>query len=75
MIRPRGGDFIFDDDEFAIMRADIEAAKAAGADGVVLGVLNAEGDIESPGADLRAPLQSGGIEHWSSVGVIQNLTD
>ena len=31
MIRPRGGDFLFDDDEFAIMRSDIETAKAEGA--------------------------------------------
>src|SRR5882724_7106879 len=28
MIRPRGGDFLFDEDEFAIMEADIDAAKA-----------------------------------------------
>ena len=46
MIRPRGGDFAFDDDEFAIMRADVEAAKAAGADGVVIGVLTADGEID-----------------------------
>ena len=26
IIRPRGGDFLFDDDEFAIMRADVETA-------------------------------------------------
>src|SRR6185437_15453605 len=32
IIRPRGGDFLFDDDEFAIQRADIEAAKAERAD-------------------------------------------
>ncbi len=30
MIRPRGGDFFFDDDEFAIMVSDIETVKAAG---------------------------------------------
>ena len=35
IIRPRGGDFLFDDDEFAIMRADIETAKAEGADGTI----------------------------------------
>jgi copper homeostasis protein len=46
MIRPRGGDFVFDDDEFAIMRSDIEAAKAEGVDGVVLGVLTADGEID-----------------------------
>jgi copper homeostasis protein len=48
MIRPRGGDFLYDDDEFAIMEADIEAAKAEGADGVVFGLLTADGaaDVE-----------------------------
>jgi copper homeostasis protein len=47
MIRPRGGDFVFDDDEFAIMRADIESAKVAGADGVVIGVLTPDGEINA----------------------------
>ena len=46
MIRPRGGDFLFDDDEFAIMEADIEAAKAENADAVVIGLLTAEGAID-----------------------------
>ncbi len=40
MIRPRGGDFLFDDDEFATMQSDIETAKAEGADGVVIGLLD-----------------------------------
>lgn len=46
IIRPRGGDFLYDDDEFAIMRADIETAKAEGADGVVIGMLTAAGDVD-----------------------------
>jgi copper homeostasis protein len=46
MIRPRGGDFLFDDDEFAIMRADIETAKAENANGVVIGLLTATGEID-----------------------------
>ena len=46
MIRPRGGDFLFDDDEFAAMRADIEAAKVEGANGVVIGVLTAAGEVD-----------------------------
>lgn len=46
IIRPRGGDFLFDDDEFAIMQADIETAKAEGADGVVIGLLKAAGTID-----------------------------
>jgi copper homeostasis protein len=47
MIRPRGGDFLFNDDEFAAMRADIEIAKADGANGVVIGLLTAAGEIDA----------------------------
>jgi copper homeostasis protein len=47
MIRPRGGDFLFDDDEFGIMEADIDTAKAEGADGVVIGLLDADGTIDA----------------------------
>ena len=47
MIRPRGGDFLFDDDEFAIMEADVETAKAEGADAVVIGLLTAAGAIDA----------------------------
>ncbi len=46
IIRPRGGDFLFDDDEFASMRADIETAKAEGANGVVIGLLTAAGEVD-----------------------------
>jgi copper homeostasis protein len=47
IIRPRGGDFLFDDDEFTIMQADIETAKAEGADGVVIGLLTAEAAVDA----------------------------
>lgn len=46
IIRPRGGDFLYDDDEYAIMQADIDTAKAEGADGVVIGLLTAEGAVD-----------------------------
>lgn len=47
MIRPRGGDFLFNDDEFASMGADVETAKAERADGVVTGLLTAAGEIDA----------------------------
>jgi len=47
IIRPRGGDFLFDDDEFAVMQADIDIAKAEGADGVVIGLLTADGAVDA----------------------------
>ncbi len=46
IIRPRGGDFLYSDDEFAVMQADIAAAKAEGADGVVIGLLTPDGDVD-----------------------------
>ena len=45
MIRPRGGDFCYNDSEFEQMRRDIEYAKSCGVDGVVLGILQPNGHV------------------------------
>lgn len=45
MIRPRGGDFVYDESEVAVMHADIQLAKEAGVDGLVLGCLNPDGTV------------------------------
>src|SRR6516225_2284170 len=46
IIRPRGGDFLYTDQELDVMREDIRMAKDLGADGVVIGCLTTEGDID-----------------------------
>lgn len=46
MIRPRGGDFCYSDTEFQVMRIDVQAAKQSGADGVVIGILKPDGEID-----------------------------
>jgi copper homeostasis protein len=46
IIRPRGGDFLYTDQEFDIMRRDIELCGEHGADGVVIGILRSDGTID-----------------------------
>jgi copper homeostasis protein len=46
IIRPRGGDFLFTGEEFDIMLHDVKLCKEFGCDGVVIGLLNADGSID-----------------------------
>lgn len=46
IIRPRGGDFCYSNEEFDIMRRDIEIARHAGTDGAVLGILLPSGSVD-----------------------------
>ena len=46
MIRPRGGDFLYSDEEFDTMLADIAHARQCGATGVVFGTLTADGRVD-----------------------------
>lgn len=48
MVRPRAGDFVYAPADLDRMRAEIEHAGALGADGVVLGVLLADGSVDVP---------------------------
>jgi copper homeostasis protein len=61
IIRPRGGDFLYSDIEFDVMGRDILACKTLGVDGVVVGLLTADGDIDvirtRTLVELAAPMQ------------------
>ncbi|WP_181243262.1 copper homeostasis protein CutC, partial [Chromobacterium subtsugae] len=46
LIRPRGGDFLYSELEFEQMARDIELCRRLGVDGVVLGLLTADGDVD-----------------------------
>ena len=47
LIRPRGGNFVYDNDEMRVILRDIELAKRLGAHAVVVGFLTADGDIDT----------------------------
>ena len=46
LIRPRGGDFVYDNTETKVILRDIEHAKQLGAHAVVVGFLTPDGDID-----------------------------
>ncbi len=46
MIRPRGGDFVYSEEEISLMKTDIDKAKKAGVSGVVFGLLTNGNQID-----------------------------
>lgn len=46
MIRPRGGDFLYTEEERDVMRRDIDMARQLKVDGLVFGFLNADGTVD-----------------------------
>jgi copper homeostasis protein len=61
MIRPRGGDLLYSDSEIELMALDIVEAKRLGCDGVVLGMLTVDGQVDIARTEelvkLAAPMQ------------------
>jgi copper homeostasis protein len=46
IIRPRGGDFLYSDEEFEMMQRDVMLCRELGFEGVVLGILKADGRVD-----------------------------
>jgi len=60
IIRPRGGDFFYSDNEFEIMKSDVKLCKDLGCDGIVIGMLTKDNQVDKKGnallVDLAYPL-------------------
>jgi copper homeostasis protein len=48
IVRPRGGDFLYSESEFDVMKNDIDACKTLGVHGVVIGLLLPDGRVDVP---------------------------
>jgi copper homeostasis protein len=46
IIRSRGGDFVYSEIEFEVMRKDVQSAVEIGADGIVIGCLKKDGTVD-----------------------------
>ncbi|MBC7888620.1 MAG: copper homeostasis protein CutC [Ferruginibacter sp.] len=60
IIRPRGGDFLYNNAEFEIMKTDIQVCRELGCEGIVMGILHTDGTIDKEKCkqlvDLAHPL-------------------
>lgn len=52
IVRPRGGDFCYDDEEFAAMLEDIAVMRELGFPGLVTGILDEDGHVDVPRMQL-----------------------
>lgn len=61
IIRPRGGDFLYNKLEFEAMKSDIKSCLSIGCEGVVIGLLNKDGSIDEERTgelvDLAGPME------------------
>jgi len=56
MIRPRGGDFLYTDNEFEMMMKEVEFCKRSGCDGIVTGALTSDGHVDKEKCKLLVDL-------------------
>jgi copper homeostasis protein len=47
IIRPRGGDFLYNEEELEVMKKDILLCKDLGYDGIVIGILKRDGSVDT----------------------------
>jgi copper homeostasis protein len=73
LVRPRGGDFLYDDPDFEMMRRDIEICAQLGFDGVVIGALDADGAIDPRCRELVAAAGTLGVTFHRAIDASADL--
>jgi copper homeostasis protein len=61
LVRPRGGNFVYSEAEFALMERDMQHARQLGASGFVIGVLKPDGSVDQARV-RRLVAQADGLE-------------
>lgn len=74
LIRPRGGDFLYDDADFEMMRRDIETCAQLGFDGVVVGALDADGVVDQRCRELVAAAGKLGVTFHRAIDASADLS-
>jgi copper homeostasis protein len=73
LVRPRGGDFLYDDADFEMMRRDIELCAQLGFDGVVIGALDADGAVDPRCRELVAAAGKLGVTFHRAIDASADL--
>lgn len=58
LLRPRFGDFCYDDYEFSVLREEVELFRELGAEGIVIGILRPDGSLDE--ARMRVLMEGAG---------------
>ena len=79
MIRPRGGDFVYSEDELAMMEADVFSACEAETDGIVFGCLREEDGayaLDVPACErIMSAVAAAGTPIMDNVARLRELTE
>ena len=79
IIRPRGGDFVYTDEEFVEMKQDIKHLKKLSVDGFVFGILNPDGSVNKKQnqelVNLASPLSCTFHRAFDSVNSIEQALE
>jgi copper homeostasis protein len=73
LVRPRAGDFLYDEAEFEMMRRDVETCARLGFDGVVIGALDADAHVDGRCRELVSAAGKLGVTFHRAIDASADL--